>query len=155
MTPALMLMVLQVQKHFLHHKLFFGGNLQESGTKDFGTWTPRTTAMLLSCRYLGCQVTVVSGCGQRGEAEGPLAAGEGGRRLDEGRSVTEGAEASLLGEELLVGHGVDGVREGEGRADGGKTDLYLKTSLKLVQTDQTFILFPFEGEKKGGKKGGK
>lgn len=58
----------------------------------------------------------MGGGGQRGEAEGPLAGGEGGRRLDEGRSVAEGAEASLLGEELLVGHGIDGVREGEGRA---------------------------------------
>lgn len=30
--------------------------------------------------------------------------------------MAEGAEPSLLGEQLLVGHRVDGVREGEGRA---------------------------------------
>lgn len=69
--------------------------------------------------YLGYQVAVVGGGRKRGEADGPLAGGEGGRRLDEGRSVAEGAEASLLGEELLVGHGIDGVREGEGRAARG------------------------------------
>ena len=30
--------------------------------------------------------------------------------------MAEGAQPSLLGEQLLVGHRVDGVREGEGRA---------------------------------------
>lgn len=62
----------------------------------------------------------MGGGGQRGEAEARLAAGEGGRRLDERRRVAEGAEPSLLGEELLVGHGVDGMREGEGRAARSK-----------------------------------
>lgn len=69
--------------------------------------------------YLGRQVVAVSGGRQRGEPEARLAAGERGRSLDERRSVSEGAEPSLLGEQLLVGHGVDGVREGEGRAEGG------------------------------------
>lgn len=73
------------------------------------------------CAYLGRQVAVVGGGRQRGEAEARLAAGEGGRRLDERRSVAEGAEPPLLGEQLLVGHGVDGVREGEGRAARSKT----------------------------------
>ena len=45
-----------------------------------------------------------------------LAAGEGGRRLDEGRGVTEGTQPPLLGQQLLVGHGVDGVGEREGGA---------------------------------------
>ena len=58
---------------------------------------------------------MVDGRRQRGQAQARLAAGEGGRRLDEGRGVSEGAEPSLLGEELLVGHGVDGMREREGR----------------------------------------
>lgn len=62
------------------------------------------------------------GGGQGGEAEARLAAGEGGRRLDERRSVAEGAEPPLLGEELLVRHGVDGMREGEGRAARSKTE---------------------------------
>lgn len=57
---------------------------------------------------------------QRGEAEARLATGEGGWRLDERWGVAEGAEPPLLGEQLLVGHGVDGVREGEGRAAGRK-----------------------------------
>lgn len=35
------------------------------------------------------------------------------RRLDERRRVAEGAQASLLGQQLLVGHWVDGVREVE------------------------------------------
>lgn len=78
--------------------------------------------------YLGYQVAVVGGGRKRGEAEGPLAGGEGGRRLDEGRSVAEGTEASLLGEELLVGHGIDGVREGEGRAASIK-DFCIKENL--------------------------
>lgn len=69
--------------------------------------------------YLGRQVVAVSGGLQRGEPEARLAAREGGRRLDERRSVSEGAEPPLLGEQLLVGHGVDGVREGEGGAEGG------------------------------------
>lgn len=69
--------------------------------------------------HLGYQVAVVCGDGQRREAEARLAAGEGGRSLDERRRVAEGAEPPLLGEELLVGHGVDGVREGEGRAAEG------------------------------------
>lgn len=34
--------------------------------------------------------------------------------LDERRSVSEGVEAPLLGQQLLVRHGVDGVREAEG-----------------------------------------
>lgn len=38
---------------------------------------------------------------------------EGGWRLDERRRVAEGAEPSLLGQQLLVGHGVG---EGEGGA---------------------------------------
>lgn len=76
--------------------------------------------------YLGRQVAVVGGGGQRGEAEARLAAGEGGRRLDEGRSVAEGAEPPLLGEQLLVSHGVDGVREREGRAARSKTGSCLK-----------------------------
>lgn len=58
----------------------------------------------------------MGGGGQGGEAQARLATGEGGRRLDERRSVAEGAEPPLLGQELLVGHGVDGMREGEGRA---------------------------------------
>ena len=70
--------------------------------------------------YLGRQVAVVAGGGQRREAEAWLAAGEGGRRLHERRRVAEGAEASLLGEKLLIGQRVDGVREGEGRAAGSR-----------------------------------
>lgn len=51
-----------------------------------------------------------------GEAEAGLSRREGGRGLDEGRGVAEGAQPPLLGEELLVGHGVNGMREGEGGA---------------------------------------
>lgn len=58
----------------------------------------------------------MAGGRQRGEAEARLAAGEGGRSLDERRRVAEGAEPPLLGEQLLVSHGVDGVGEREGRA---------------------------------------
>lgn len=58
----------------------------------------------------------MGGGGQAGEAEALLATGESGWRVDEGRVVAEGAEAALLGQELLVGHGVDGVREGKRRA---------------------------------------
>jgi len=83
--------------------------------------------------HLG-QVTVVGGGVQRGEGEARLAAGEGGRRLDEGRSVTEGAEPPLLGEELLVGHGVDGMGEGERRAEVAK------------QTSDLLISRPFQGK---------
>lgn len=76
---------------------------------------------LKKCVHLGRQVAVVAGGGQRGEAEARLAAGEGGRRLDERRSVSEGAEASLLRQELLVSHGVDGMWEREGRAAESET----------------------------------
>lgn len=42
---------------------------------------------------------------------------EGGRGLDQRWCVSEGrAQAPLLAQDLLVGHGVDGVREGEGWA---------------------------------------
>lgn len=42
---------------------------------------------------------------------------EGGRGLDQGWRVSEGrAQAPLLAQDLLVGHGVDGVGEGEGWA---------------------------------------
>lgn len=51
-----------------------------------------------------------------GEAEAGLAAREGGRGLHERRSVAEGAQPPLLGEELLVGHGINVVREREGGA---------------------------------------
>lgn len=42
--------------------------------------------------------------------------GEGVWRLEERWGMPEGAEPSLLGEQLLVGHWVDGVREREGWA---------------------------------------
>lgn len=48
-----------------------------------------------------------------------LASGEGGRhRRDERRGVAEGVQAPLLGQQLLVGHGVDGWMEAEGGAVG-------------------------------------
>lgn len=62
----------------------------------------------------------MDGAGQRGEAQARLAAGEAVRRLQERRGVPEGAEPSLLGEQLLVGHRVDGVGERKGRAAGSK-----------------------------------
>ena len=51
---------------------------------------------------------------------GMLAGSEGGRGLDKGRSMAERTQASLLVEQLLVGHGVDGVGEGERRTERGK-----------------------------------
>ena len=54
------------------------------------------------------------GGGQGGDAQRVRADGEGGRRLDEGGRVAERAQAPLLGQDLLVGHGVDGVGEREG-----------------------------------------
>lgn len=73
--------------------------------------------------------------GQGGEAEARLAAGEGRRRLDERRSVSEGAEPPLLGQELLVGHGVDGMREGEGRAAGSKRNMCIVLEFIEISLD--------------------
>lgn len=51
-----------------------------------------------------------------GEGHGLLGQ-EGGRGLDQGWSVSEGrAQTPLLAQDLLVGHRVDGVGEGEGGA---------------------------------------
>lgn len=48
-----------------------------------------------------------------------LARGERGRRrLNEGRRVAEGVETPLLGQQLLVRHGIDGVGEAERWANG-------------------------------------
>lgn len=56
------------------------------------------------------------GCVDRDDGH-VLPRGKGGRRLDEGRSVPKSrAQTSLLGQDLLVRHGVDGVREAECRA---------------------------------------
>lgn len=46
--------------------------------------------------------------------------------------MAESAEAPLLGEELLVGHGVDGVREGEGRAAQSKGEAKVTFSFTRV-----------------------
>lgn len=51
---------------------------------------------------------------------GMLAGSEGGRGLDEGRGMAKRTQASLLVEQLLVCHGVDGVGEGERRTGRGK-----------------------------------
>lgn len=63
--------------------------------------------------YLSGQVAVGGGGGQSRQAQARLVGAEGGWRLDERWRVAKGAEPPLLGEELLVGHGVG---EGEGRA---------------------------------------
>lgn len=63
--------------------------------------------------YLSRQVAVGGRGGQSRQAQTRLVGAEGGRRLDERWRVAKGAEPSLLGEQLLVGHGVG---EGEGRA---------------------------------------
>lgn len=65
--------------------------------------------------YLGRQVAAGGGGGQGREPQARLVGAEGGWRLDERRRVAEGAEASLLREQLLVGHRVG---EGEGGAAG-------------------------------------
>lgn len=83
----------------------------------------------------------MGGSGQGGEAEAWLAAGEGGRSLDEGLSVAKGAEPPLLGEELLVGHGVDGMREGEGGAARSKENMMIRIIIKTVDTLQMSTLF--------------
>lgn len=51
----------------------------------------------------------MAGSGQRGEAEGRVVAGVGGRWLDEWWSVAQS-------QQLLVGHRADGMREGQGWA---------------------------------------
>lgn len=79
--------------------------------------------MLPAPIYLGgvAQTVAVAaelgGCGiDRGEGHGLLGQ-EGGRGLDQGWSVSKGrAQAPLLAQDLLVGHRVDGVGEGEGGA---------------------------------------
>lgn len=48
--------------------------------------------------------------------------GEGVWRLEERWGMAEGAEPSLLGEQLLVGHWVDGVRERKGGAARSKRE---------------------------------
>ena len=58
---------------------------------------------------------------QGGDAQGVvLTGGEGGRGLDERRVVPERAQAPLLGQELLVRHGVDVVGEREGWTAGAR-----------------------------------
>lgn len=66
--------------------------------------------------HLGRQATVVARAWQWREAQTWLVPGEGVGRLEERRGMPEGAEPSLLGEQLLVGHWVDGVRERKGGA---------------------------------------
>lgn len=54
--------------------------------------------------------------------------GEGVGGLEERRGMTEGAEPSLLGEQLLVGHWIDGVMErkrGAARSERESQDLYV------------------------------
>ena len=59
----------------------------------------------------------LGGCGIDGGEGHWLLGQEGGRRLDQGWRVSKGrAQAPLLAQDLLVGHGVDGVGEGEGWA---------------------------------------
>lgn len=59
----------------------------------------------------------LGGCGIDGGEGYGLLGQEGGRGLDQGWRVSEGrAQAPLLAQDLLVGHGVDGVGEGEGWA---------------------------------------
>lgn len=59
----------------------------------------------------------LGGCGVDGGESHGLLGQEGGRGLDQGWCVSEGrAQAPLLVQDLLVGHGVDGVGEGEGWA---------------------------------------
>lgn len=63
---------------------------------------------------VGLGVGGVVGGGHGRSSEGVLASREGGRRgLDEGRRVAEGVETPLLGQQLLVRHRVDVVREAE------------------------------------------
>lgn len=55
-----------------------------------------------------------------------LAGSEGGRRrLNEGRRVAEGVETSLLGQQLLVRHGVDVRGEAERGAEKDRSHLIL------------------------------
>lgn len=61
--------------------------------------------------------TELGGCGTDGGEGHWLLGQEGGRGLDQRWRVSEGrAQAPLLAQDLLVGHGVDGVGEGEGWA---------------------------------------
>lgn len=46
--------------------------------------------------------------------------------------MAESTDPPLLGEELLVGHGVDGMREGEGRAAQSKQKPNVKFKFTLV-----------------------
>lgn len=78
-------------------------------------------------------VVVLGGGGQGGDAQRVRAGGEGRRGLDEGGRVSESAQAPLLGQDLLVGHGVDGVWECEGGTGGGK-----QKSFYLIQQEYTF-----------------
>lgn len=77
----------------------------------------RTVAFPFS--YLVCiRVGVAEGGGHGGGGERVLSSGEGrGRRLDERRRVTKGAQTPLLGQELLVRHWVDVRGEAEGGTD--------------------------------------
>lgn len=75
-----------------------------------------------SASHLGRQATVVAWAWQWREAETWLVPGESVGRLEERWSMPEGAEPSLLGEQLLVGHWVDGVRERKGRAVRSETE---------------------------------
>ena len=59
-------------------------------------------------------VVVVDGVMHAVEAQADVATGVGGRGLQKRGGVSKGTQPPLLGEQLLVRHGVDGVREGEG-----------------------------------------
>lgn len=80
-----------------------------------------------------------------------LAWGEGRGWLDQGRSVSEGwAQASLLGQDLLVCHGVNGVGEAErwtGAKEGGtiRRSYFKKYLSHLPATDLSLASWRLQG----------
>lgn len=78
---------------------------------------PPTPTYLVGITQTVAAATELCGRGIDGGEGHGLLGQEGGRGLDQGWRVSEGrAQAPLLAQDLLVGHGVDGVGKGEGRA---------------------------------------
>lgn len=93
------------------------------------------TFKLLFLDHLGHQVVVVGRNVHWGKAQAWLMSRECGRSLQDGRVVPEGTETSLLGEELLVGHGVDRMRERKRwAANRKKENTKLSRKIKITAT---------------------